>query len=82
MLTADYAFGHDLFRVSSPSSRRRRRRDGQRMVPTDTPDYSAYISKIVRPSPTSSTSILDGSDRNAFLKQYRQSGLMFRWPAA
>src|SRR3990172_4888129 len=52
MLTADYAFGHDLFRVSS----RFLKENGgtvmaNDMVPTNTPDYSAYILKLRQAKP-------------------------------
>ena len=78
MVTADYAFGHDLFRVSS----RFLTENGgtvmvNDMVPTDTPDYSAYISKMRQAKPDFVYLNLAGSDRTTFLKQYRQSGLTY-----
>jgi branched-chain amino acid transport system substrate-binding protein len=78
MLTADYAFGHDLFRVSS----RFLTENGgtvmtNDMVPTDTPDYSSHISKIRQAKPDFVYLNLAGSDRTTFLRQYRQSGLTF-----
>jgi branched-chain amino acid transport system substrate-binding protein len=78
MLTADYAFGHDLFRVSS---RYLTENGGTVMandiVPTDTPDYSSYIMKIRQAKPDFVYLNLAGGDRTTFLKQYRQYGLTF-----
>ncbi len=78
MLTADYAFGHDLFRVSS----RFLTENGgtviaNDMVPTNTPDYSSYILKIRQAKPDFVYINLAGSDQTTFLKQYREYGLSF-----
>jgi branched-chain amino acid transport system substrate-binding protein len=78
MLTADYAFGHDLFRVSS---RFLTEHGGtvmaNDMVPTNTADYSAYILKIRQARPDFVYINLAGSDQTTFLKQYREYGLAF-----
>src|SRR3989449_6651872 len=76
MLTADYAFGHDLFRVSS----RFLTENGgtvmaNDMVPTNTPDYSAYILKIRQAKPDFVYINLAGADQTTFLKQYKEYGL-------
>jgi branched-chain amino acid transport system substrate-binding protein len=78
MLTADYAFGHDLYRVSS----RFLTENGgtvmaNDMVPTNTPDYSAYILKIRQAKPDFVYINLAGSDQTTFLKQYREYNLTF-----
>ncbi len=78
MLTADYAFGHDLFRVSS----RFLTENGgtvmaNDMVPTNTPDYSAYILKIRQAKPDFVYINLAGTDQTSFLKQYKEFNLSF-----
>ena len=77
-LTADYAFGHDLFRVAD---RFVKQNGGEfianELVPTDTTDFSAFILKVrqaqpdlvvsISPairSPTSSSSITSTSCRS------------------
>ena len=77
-LTADYAFGHDLYRVSS----RFLQDNGgvvlaNDMVPTSTPDYSAYILKIRALKPDLVYLNLAGVDQTTFLKQYREYNLPF-----
>src|SRR5712692_682206 len=78
MLTADYAFGHDLCRVSS----RFLAENGgtlinNDMVPTNTPDYSAYILKIRQAKPDLVYINLAGVDQTTFLKQYKEYNLPF-----
>ena len=78
MLTADYAFGHDLFRVST----RFLTENGgtvinNDMVPTDTKDYSAYILKIRQAKPDFVYINLAGVDQTTFLKQYKEYNLPF-----
>lgn len=75
-LTADYAFGQDLYRVSS----RFLRENGgvilaNDLVPTNTPDYSAYILKIRNAKPDFVYLNLAGVDQTTFLKQYKEYGL-------
>jgi branched-chain amino acid transport system substrate-binding protein len=78
MLTADYAFGHDLFRVSS---RFLKENGGELinndMVPTNTADYSAYILKIRQAKPDLVYINLAGVDQTTFLKQYKEYNLPF-----
>lgn len=78
MLTADYAFGHDLFRVSS---RFLKENGGELvnndMVPTNTPDYSAYILKIRQARPDFVYINLAGVDQTNFLKQYKEYNLPY-----
>jgi branched-chain amino acid transport system substrate-binding protein len=77
-LTADYAFGHDLYRVSS----RFLQENGgvvlaNDMVPTNTADYSSYILKIRSLKPDYIYLNLAGVDQTTFLKQYREYNLPF-----
>jgi branched-chain amino acid transport system substrate-binding protein len=78
MLTADYAFGHDLFRVSSKFLKDN---GGELinndMVPTNTPDYSAYILKIRQAKPDLVYINLAGVDQTTFLKQYKEYNLPY-----
>ncbi len=77
-LTADYAFGHDLYRVSS-----RFLADhggvnlGNDMIPTGTLDYSSYILKLRTIKPDLVYLNLAGADQTTFLKQYREFGAPF-----
>jgi branched-chain amino acid transport system substrate-binding protein len=77
-LTADYAFGQDLYRVSS----RFLQENGgvvlaNDMVPTNTADYSSYILKIRSLKPDYIYLNLAGVDQTTFLKQYREYNLPF-----
>ncbi|HZP87310.1 MAG TPA: ABC transporter substrate-binding protein, partial [Burkholderiales bacterium] len=77
-LTADYAFGHDLYKVSS----RFLQENGgvvlaNDMVPTNTADYSSYILKIRSLKPDYVYLNLAGVDQTTFLKQYKEYGLPF-----
>ncbi len=78
MLTADYAFGHDLFRVSSKFLKEN---GGELinndMVPTNTADYSAYILKIRQARPDLVYINLAGVDQTNFLKQYKEYNLPY-----
>lgn len=78
-LTADYAFGHDLFRVSS----RFLEENGgiilnNDFVPTNTADYSGYILKLRQLKPDFVYLNLAGVDQTTFLKQYREYGLPYQ----
>jgi branched-chain amino acid transport system substrate-binding protein len=78
-LTADYAFGHDLYRVSS----RFLEQNGgiilnNDFVPTNTADYSAYILKIRQLKPDFVYLNLAGVDQTTFLKQYKEYGLPYQ----
>ena len=77
-LTADYAFGHDLYRVSSKFLEENGGINlGNDMVPTNTLDYSAYILKIRQADPDFVYINLAGVDQTTFLKQYREYGLEY-----
>ena len=78
MLTADYAFGHDLARVST----RFLTENGgnvmaNELVATNTPDYSPYILKINAAKPDFVYINLAGADQTTFLKQYKEYGLNY-----
>jgi branched-chain amino acid transport system substrate-binding protein len=78
-LTADYAFGHDLYRVSSRFLEENGGVNlGNDMVPTNTLDYSAYILKIRQADPDFVYINLAGVDQTTFLKQYREYGLDYQ----
>ena len=79
MLTADYAFGHDLARVST----RFLTENGgnvmaNELIATGTPDYSPYILKIKAAAPDFVYINLAGGDQTTFLKQYKEFGLPFK----
>jgi branched-chain amino acid transport system substrate-binding protein len=77
-LTADYAFGHDLYRVSSRFLAENGGVNlGNDMVPTNTSDYSAYILKIRQAKPDFVYLNLAGVDQTTFLKQYREYNLSY-----
>lgn len=77
-LTADYAFGHDLYRVSSRFLEQNGGVNlGNDMVPTNTSDYSAYILKIRQAKPDLVYLNLAGVDQTTFLKQYREYNLPY-----
>ena len=77
-LTADYAFGQDLYKVSS----RFLEKNGgvilhNDFVPTNTVDYSAYILKIRQLNPDFVYLNLAGVDQTTFLKQYKEYNLPY-----
>lgn len=79
MLTADYAFGHDLARVST---RFLTEKGGtviaNDLIATGTPDYSPYILKIKGAQPDFVYINLAGGDQTTFLRQYKEFGLPFK----
>jgi branched-chain amino acid transport system substrate-binding protein len=77
-LTADYAFGHDLYRVSSKFLAEQGGVNlGNDMVPTGSLDYSSYILKLRAIKPDLVYLNLAGTDQTTFLKQYREFGSPF-----
>jgi branched-chain amino acid transport system substrate-binding protein len=77
-LTADYAFGHDLFRISNKFMTEDGAQNvGNDLVPTNTQDYSSYILKIRQARPDFVYSCLAGIDLTNFLKQYKEYGLSY-----
>lgn len=77
-LTADYAFGHDLLRVSK---RFMKANGGEfaadELVPTDATDFSAYLLKIRNAKPDLVVSNLAGAQITNFMKQYMEFGLPY-----
>jgi len=79
MLTADYAFGHDLARVSTRFlTGKGGKVVANELIATNTPDYSPYILKIKDAKPDFVYINLAGSDQTTFLKQYKEFGLPFK----
>jgi branched-chain amino acid transport system substrate-binding protein len=75
-LTADYAFGHDLRRVSQRFYNENGGTIvGDELVPTNSTDFSAYILNIRAAQPDMIYLNLAGVDQTNFLKQYREYGL-------
>jgi branched-chain amino acid transport system substrate-binding protein len=77
-LTADYAFGHDLLKVS----KRFMAANGgdfaaDELVPTDVTDFSPYLLKIRNAKPDLVISNLAGNQIGIFMKQYLEFGLPF-----
>jgi branched-chain amino acid transport system substrate-binding protein len=77
-LTADYAFGHDLLKVSK---RFMQAHGGEfaadELVPTETTDFSAYLLKIRNAKPDLVVSNLAGAQITNFMKQYMEYGLPY-----
>jgi len=77
-LTADYAFGHDLFRVAKQFvSENGGEFVGEELVPTDATDFSPYLLKIRQARPDVVASNLAGNQITNFIKQYAEYGLEF-----
>ena len=77
-LTADYAFGHDLLKVAK---RFMAANGGEfaadKLVPTDTTDFSPLLLEIRSAKPDLVISNLAGNQITNFLKQYTEFGLAF-----
>ena len=77
-LTADYAFGHDLLRVSKRfMSANGGEFAADKLVPTDATDFSPLLLEIRSAKPDLVISNLAGSQVTNFLKQYSEFGLGF-----
>jgi branched-chain amino acid transport system substrate-binding protein len=77
-LTADYAFGHDLLKVSKRFMEANGGNfAGDDLVPTDATDFSAYLLKIRETKPDLVVINLAGNQITNFLKQYAEFGLTF-----
>ena len=75
-LTADYAFGHDLLKVSKRFMEANGGNfAGDDLVPTDATDFSAYLLKIREAKPDLVVINLAGNQITNFLKQYAEFGL-------
>jgi len=76
ILTSDYAFGHDLTRVTRRLLNELGGKEiGHDLVPTGTADYSSFILKIRNAKPEVIFVNLAGADQTTFLKQYSEFGL-------
>jgi len=76
ILTSDYAFGHDLTRVTRRLlSELGGKEIGHDLVPTGTADYSSFILKIRNAKPECIIVNVAGADQTTFLKQYSEFGL-------
>ncbi|ANY84934.1 ABC transporter substrate-binding protein (plasmid) [Microvirga ossetica] len=77
-LTADYAFGHDLFRVAKKFvTENGGEFVGEELIPTDATDFSPYLLKIRQARPDVVASNLAGNQITNFIKQYAEYGLQF-----
>ncbi len=77
-LTADYAFGHDLLKVSKRFMEGNGGNfAGDDLVPTDATDFSAYLLKLRDAKPDLVVINLAGNQTTNFLKQYAEFGLTF-----
>jgi branched-chain amino acid transport system substrate-binding protein len=77
-LTADYAFGHDLFKVAKQFvGENGGQFVGEELVPTDATDFSPYLLKIRQARPDVVASNLAGNQITNFIKQYAEYGLQF-----
>jgi len=77
-LTADYAFGHDLLKVSKRFMEANGGQFvGDDLVPTDAADFSSYLLKIRDAKPDLVVINLAGNQITNFLKQYAEFGLTF-----
>lgn len=77
-LTADYAFGHDLLRVAKQFMEGRGGKfAADKLVPTDSADFSSLLLEIRNAKPDLVVSNLAGNQITTFLKQYSEFGLDF-----
>jgi len=75
-LTSDYAFGHDLLRVSRRLLKKMEGDEiGSELVPTGTVDFSSYLLKVKNAKPDVVFQNLAGTDQTNFMKQYNEFGL-------
>ena len=77
ILTSDYAFGHDLTRVTRRllAELGGTKEIGHDLVPTGTADYSSYLLKVRNANPEVVFCNVAGGDQTTFLKQYTEFGL-------
>jgi branched-chain amino acid transport system substrate-binding protein len=75
-LTSDYAFGHDLLRVSRGLLKKMGGEEvGSELIPTGTMDFSSYLLKVKNAKPDVVFQNLAGTDQTNFMKQYNEFGL-------
>jgi branched-chain amino acid transport system substrate-binding protein len=72
-LTSDYAFGHDLLRVSRRLLNRMGGEEiGSELIPTGSVDFSSYLLKVKNAEPDVVFQNLAGADQTNFMKQYNE----------
>jgi branched-chain amino acid transport system substrate-binding protein len=75
-LTSDYAFGHDLLRVSRGLLKKMGGAEiGSELIPTGTMDFSSYLLKVRNTKPDVVFQNLAGTDQTNFMKQYAEFGM-------
>lgn len=75
-LTSDYAFGHDLLRVSRALLKKMGGTEiGSELIPTGTMDFSSYLLKVRNLKPDVVFQNLAGTDQTNFMKQYAEFGM-------
>lgn len=75
-LTSDYAFGHDLLRVSRMLLKKMGGTEiGSELIPTGTMDFSSYLLKVRNLKPDVVFQNLAGTDQTNFMKQYAEFGM-------
>lgn len=75
-LTSDYAFGHDLLRVSRTLLKKMGGTEiGSELIPTGTMDFSTYLLKVRNLKPDVVFQNLAGTDQTNFMKQYAEFGM-------
>lgn len=78
LLTADYAFGHDLSAgAKSFLERNGGTLAGEDLIPTDATDFSSFMLKIRQAKPDLVALNLAGTQITSFFKQYGEFGLDF-----
>ena len=75
-LTSDYAFGHDLLRVSRGLLEKMGGTEvGSELIPTGSVDFSSYLLKVKAGKPDVVFQNLAGTDQTNFMKQYAEFGM-------
>ena len=75
-LTSDYAFGHDLLKVTQKLLQKAGREQvGSELIPTGTADFSSYLLKVKAAKPDLVFQNLAGTDQTNFLKQFKEFGM-------
>lgn len=79
MLSADYAFGHDLRKAALAFTERNGAKVvGDDLVPTDAGDFSSYLLNIRSANPDLVVLNLAGTQQSGFFKQFTEFGFDFR----
>jgi len=78
MLSADYAFGHDLRKAGLAfATRHGAEIVGDDLVPTDNADFSSYLLKIRAADPDLVVLNVAGTQQSSFFKQYTEFGFEY-----